>query len=182
MLGFFLLYFAAVFREHLSLAASVFILILQACFFQISVKSHDVINFWLHWIIFLNLFIFTNFYLWQVNFFTLTRKFCQVVFKKVSNNHSQLKQWSHQFLLLLSFFLTKSSFKIFTNWLSIQKKPSGDVIWGQISVSVQQIFGEYRCGCVTSIKLHMQLSEAIPAWWLFLSKHLLLLMQFLYLY
>ena len=130
MLGFFLLYFAAVFREHLSLAVSVFILILQACFFQISVKSHDVINFWLHWIIFLNLFIFTNFYLWQVNFFTLTRKFCQVVFKKVSNNHSQLKQWSHQFLLLLSFFLTKSSFKFLTNWISIQKQPSRDVLLG----------------------------------------------------
>ena len=129
--------------------------------------SDDVINFWFHWIIFLNLFIFTNFYLLQVNFFTLTRKFCQVVFKKVFNDHSQLKQWSHQFLLLLSFFLTKSSFKFFTNWISIQKQPSGDVLLGGFLWVCSQFAGEHRCGGMISIKLHMHLCGDHSSAWVF---------------
>ena len=84
------------------MAVTVLTLILQAYFLK-RVTSDDVINFSLLSIIFLNLFILTKFYLSQVNFFSLTGKFCQMVYIKVFINHSQLKQWFHEFLLLESF-------------------------------------------------------------------------------
>ena len=36
--------------------------------------------------------------------FCVTRKFCQIMYMKVFNDYSLLKQWSHEFLLLISFF------------------------------------------------------------------------------
>ena len=74
-------------------------------FFLTSVTSQDVITFCFQWIIFLK---FIHVYkLYRLILFSLTSKFCQIMHTNVFNNHSHKTitryQWSHEFLLLISF-------------------------------------------------------------------------------
>ena len=140
--------------------------------------------------------MFINYNFYKLIIFSLTRKFCQIMYTNVCNNHSQLKQWSHDFFIFNKFLLTKSSFKIFTNWISVQKQPSRDVLLGECFVNVHRI-----CGCdfnrvAYAALLGSLLRMGVLLWFLlricgtffggiitsgclFLSKHLLLVTQFL---
>ena len=91
------------------------------------VTSQDVINFFFEFIRVYNLLFITS------EFFSLTEKFCQIVYIKVFNDHSQLKQCSQVFSLLISFFRQ--------NWLLIQIQPSGGVLLRGCPVSAMNLWG-----------------------------------------
>ena len=109
--------------------------------FLTSVTSQDVINFWFQWIIFLNLFMFTNFNYYKLILFSLTRKFCQIMYTNVFNDPSQLKQWSHESLLLISFFWRNLTSRFLLIEHQYRSSPPEMFFWGKCFVSMQWICG-----------------------------------------
>ena len=145
-----------------------------------SVTSQDVINLWLLWIIFLNLLMFINYNFYKLILFSLTGKLCQIMYTNVFNDHSQLKQWSHDFFIFNKFVLTKSSLKIFTNWISIKKRRCSS---RGVFCECAALLGSLFCmGVLLWLSLRICgtfLGGIITSGCLFLSTHVLLVTQFL---
>ena len=91
------------------------------------------------------------------SFFSYREILSNYVYKRFQGSQS-IKTMVSWVFTFNKFLLTKSNFKIFTHWISIQKQPPGDVLLGECFEGVQQICGgENRCRCVISVELHMQL-------------------------
>ena len=72
-------------------------------------------------------------------FFSYREIFSNCVCKSFQQSQS-IKTVVWSVFTLIKFLLLKSSVKICTYWLSIQKQPSGGVFMRECSVSVQQIY------------------------------------------
>ena len=98
------------------------------------------------------------------SFFSYREILSNYVYKRFQGSQS-IKTMVSWVFTFNKFLLTKSNFKIFTHWISIQKQPPGDVLLGECFEGVQQICGgESRWRCVISIELHMQLWGYSSAW------------------
>lgn len=106
-------------------------------FFKTSATSQGATNFRYFWI-----YSSLQTLSLQRQFFFLKGNFAKLCIRKFSTI-SQLKHWSHEFLLSVKSLLTKSSFKIFTNLIGYQYKsrPPGGLLLGQCSVSIQRTYG-----------------------------------------
>ena len=140
--------------------------------------------------------------LYKLIFFSLARKFCQIMYTNVFNNHSPKiitrYQWSHEFLLLKSFFCQNLSLRLNINTEASLRR----FLLRECFVKVQPICGQEPVQGLISIELHMQLcGDHSSAWvvscglcfafaehffggiiasgYLLLSKHLSLITQFL---
>lgn len=105
-------------------------------FFKTSATSQGATNFRYFWI-----YSSLQTLSLQRQFFFLKGNFVKLCIRKFSTI-SQLKHWSHEFLLSVKSLLTKSSFKIFTNLIGYQYKsrPPGGLLLGQCSVSIQRTY------------------------------------------
>ena len=104
--------------------------------------------------------------LYKLILFSLTREFCQFMYKNVFNNRKIIARykWSHEFFAFNKFLLTKFDFEIKYHY---RGSPPEMFFWESVLWVCSRFAGESRCGGVISIELHMQLCGHHSFVWVF---------------